>query len=425
MSIKKGNHNQGLTKQTSIFFYAFLAFLISDIARIQELYPILATIYFQKVIGLIAIGGLLFDPIVKINFIERVKTRQSKIIFFLLVLMVISIPLSIYPGNSFRFLTQHFWKIILVYVLILAYASSYEIINKVTWTYILAVGLLGVVYYASIGEGRIEITTTYDANDLAFVTVPAYAISFFKLFSLKGIKRLLVGCLCVLFLITVIKTQSRGGFIGLLAVTGIMLFQLRRLGFKYIMIGLFLCLIGGSIVLYKADSQFWNRMAAIWNYTDDYNYTQPTGRIEVWKRGVNIMMTHPILGVGVGNFYTAEGYSHMDIGGKWSSAHNSFLEIGAELGFPGLVCFCYIILSSLMGLRKLGSFKHKITFNNFVAFQFSLVSSWIGFIVIGFFLSNAYSSIFYFLTGLSCALTGLVWDDVSRVGTRSGSTGYR
>ncbi len=406
MTIKSADHSYASTRQTSIFFYAFLAFFISDITRVQELYPFLASLFFQKILGLISIAAILFDPMVKANLIDRVKTSPNKAIFFLFLWVIISMPLSIYPGNSFRFLTQYFSKTILIYVLIVTYGSSYQLLKRILWAYILAVGLLGVIYYASPGAGRIEITQTYDANDLAFVTVIAYAISFFKLFSLKGMKKLLVGVLCILFLITVIRTESRGGFLGLLAVTGIILMQLKRLGFRYMIIGLFLCLMGASIVFYYSGSEFWNRMSGIWYYKGDYNYTEASGRIAIWKRGVDIMITNPMFGVGLNNFYTAEGYSHINVGGKWSASHNSFLEIGAELGFPGLMCFCYIILSSLIGLKKLSMSDH------YTLVRYSVVSSWIGFIVMGFFLDQAYSLIFYFLVGVSCALRNLKPEDV-------------
>lgn len=155
MLVGRENNRYGLTRRTSIFFYAFLVFLMSDVARIQELYPILASLFFQKIVGLIAIGGMVFDPTVKISFLKRIKTSEARVIFFFCLVMIISIPLSIYPGNSFRFLTQYFWKIILVYILILAYSSSYKAIDKISWAYILAVGLLGVIYYAPAGSGEL------------------------------------------------------------------------------------------------------------------------------------------------------------------------------------------------------------------------------------------------------------------------------
>src|SRR2546426_7538451 len=37
------------------------------------------------------------------------------------------------------------------------------------------------------------------------------------------------------------------------------------------------------------------------------NFTEESGRIEVWRRGVGYMLQSPILGVGPDNFQTAEG----------------------------------------------------------------------------------------------------------------------
>ena len=70
------------------------------------------------------------------------------------------------------------------------------------------------------------------------------------------------------------------------------------------------------------------------------------GRIQIWQRGMGYMLDHPLLGVGAGNFPTAEGTISSIArntpswkGVRWSAAHNSFVEIGAELGVPGLILF--------------------------------------------------------------------------------------
>ena len=400
--IKSGIPDSSLTQRDNIFFYCFLASLASDVIKIQELYPLLTTLFFQKIIGFIALVGILVDPYARKIVRERMRTPQGKALLFLVFWIVVSIPLSIYPGNSFRFLTQSFWKVILIYVLTIAYAFNYERMSKIIWAYILATGLLASVYCSGVGtSGRFDLTVGYDVNDLAFVFVTAFGFIFYKLFSTKGLGRVLIGLLCVLLLFAIVKTQSRGGFLGLLAVGGVMLFQLRHLGSKYFVAGLVFCLMGGVLLSYMGDSQFWNRMSTITNYENDYNVTEPTGRVAVWKRGIGLMLANPLLGVGVNNFYTAEGLSHNEGGGKWSAAHNSFVEIGVDLGFPGLICFCYIILNSLKGVKKRNSLQNKRVFNNYILTQYSIVSSWIGFLVVGFFLSEGYSSVFNFLVGMS------------------------
>ena len=36
-----------------------------------------------------------------------------------------------------------------------------------------------------------------------------------------------------------------------------------------------------------------------------------------------------------------------------ASAHNSFLQVGSELGFPGFIAFCFIIVSTIANLKKI------------------------------------------------------------------------
>ena len=44
----------------------------------------------------------------------------------------------------------------------------------------------------------------------------------------------------------------------------------------------------------------------------------------------------------------------LGIGVRWSAAHNSFIQVGAELGIPGLVLFLGIIASAFGALRRSG-----------------------------------------------------------------------
>jgi len=78
---------------------------------------------------------------------------------------------------------------------------------------------------------------------------------------------------------------------------------------------------------------------------EDYNRTAEEGRVKIWKRGIGYMMLHPVFGVGAANFPVAEGTisplagrTEVGLGVKWGAAHDSFVQIGAELGIP--VCSC-------------------------------------------------------------------------------------
>src|SRR5258708_33328068 len=94
---------------------------------------------------------------------------------------------------------------------------------------------------------------------------------------------------------------------------------------------------------------------------DDYNHTSETGRMQIWSRGIGYMLANPLLGVGPNNFPAAEGTlsplaerQQYGIGVRWNAAHNSFVQIGAELGLPGLTLFVAVIASAFAALRRSG-----------------------------------------------------------------------
>ena len=93
----------------------------------------------------------------------------------------------------------------------------------------------------------------------------------------------------------------------------------------------------------------------------DYNRNDESGRMQIWQRGVGYMLRYPILGVGPGNFQTAEGTlspfaqrQQFGVGVRWNAAHNSFVQVGAELGLPGLILFVAIIATAFRALRRSG-----------------------------------------------------------------------
>jgi len=60
-----------------------------------------------------------------------------------------------------------------------------------------------------------------------------------------------------------------------------------------------------------------------------------------WQAAARMLADHPVLGVGLGGFrssYAAASHN-AEVDEQTPVAHNIYLEIGAELGLPGLACF--------------------------------------------------------------------------------------
>ena len=128
------------------------------------------------------------------------------------------------------------------------------------------------------------------------------------------------------------------------------------------------------------------------------------------------MLDHPVFGVGPANFGVAEGTlspfaerQQFGVGVRWNAPHNSFVQVGAELGVPGLVLFVGMIANAFVVLRRAGRGNGERGGPDQVPVQLAqaLTASLIGYVVGAFFLSLAYAELLYTLIALAVGVQKL------------------
>lgn len=391
-----------------MFFNLYLLSIFADMSAIQILFPFLAKVHFQKIVVVLAILGIFFQSTYFQHAKKGLFSKQGYILLFLVLCMLMSIPLSMWPGGSFRFITETFWKTLVLVVLTLAYTKSDDSLNKVIWAYILATGFMAIITIAAAGSGRMEINEDYDPNDTALQFLMALPFAFWWFKGAYGFRRMILAAICMIFLVGLIWTQSRGGFIGLVAVITVSMVQVKKFERKGFMKITFLVSVILMTLLYFGGDQYIDRISTMLNPSDDYNVSSVGGRIQLWQRGIEMMLNNPLLGVGVAQFTTGDGLLYDDIGSKWQTAHNSFIQIGAELGLPGLAAFVFLIWSSIRGIAKtVASHRSSEGDRSILIVPNALIGSWVSFVVCGSFLSSAYTTSFFFLLSLSIAFLTL------------------
>jgi len=140
-------------------------------------------------------------------------------------------------------------------------------------------------------------------------------------------------------------------------------------------------------------------------------------RLRYWKYGVEMAKDHPILGVGVGNWesyyrshYFVEGDSlnRFNANGelKIEVAHNSFIEVGSQMGFIGLAAFLAVLASVIQVnhrtravLRPLGARGRLLTLS-----ARALDDGIIAFCIAGFFMSVAFYPFVWFQLAMAIGL---------------------
>jgi len=175
------------------------------------------------------------------------------------------------------------------------------------------------------------------AGPLAILLPVALALLLFARRQLPWYYRSLAGVVALVIILVLVFTQSRGGLLAL-GTTLITLALLRwRRGWLLLIItaaaaALAFRYLGGSVV--------------IEHLTTDRTFSGVDGRLIVWSRALSIIRDFPFTGVGMGTFRpVAEAlYALYDPFGSLTHAHNLFLQIGVDLGFPGLVAWLAILM---------------------------------------------------------------------------------
>jgi O-antigen ligase len=142
-------------------------------------------------------------------------------------------------------------------------------------------------------------------------------------------------------------------------------------------------------------------------------------RFAAWRAGLRMVAGAPLTGIGVGNFqplvlqYSTPGQEVETI------AHNTYLEVAAEMGVPGLLLYLAIAWSSVGTLDRLRRRTQRdgapLVHQAAIALQAGVV----GFLVAGFFVSAEYQRLFWLAIFLTMVLGSLV----PREGPRSRSGG--
>lgn len=191
-----------------------------------------------------------------------------------------------------------------------------------------------------------------------------------------------IAVMLVLGLWSMVYTQSRGGQLVLATVMIIML--VRRFGWWSIVAGAAITL---PIVLLS-----WRSGADAESSTAE--------RAEILSEGLLMLKAHPIIGIGVAQF-ALENPMNM-------AAHNSYLLVATELGFPGFLVWWGLVwttvkVPALIALRPPPGLDPVV-----VRFAEALAASTVGLHIGIFFLSFVYKHIYFVWLGLSGALYGAV-----------------
>lgn len=389
-------------------------FIAFTAARLGDVFPFLQPFRVGLLTQAAALGALaLMLRGEMLRSMARSTTVRSVIV--IAALAVVTIPMGAWPTASLKYLTSVHYVILMLFVATIVTFSDRES-RRYTLIGVLATVTVAAAKPVLTGyTGRYEIGFTYDANVTASLFVMMIPWSAALLMTEKGRVRWLALLSIPLLLIGTIKTGSRGGMLGLIALAPF-LYGIappkRRAAF--------VAVVAVAAVIFGAvyGGQYTKRFTRVFSKAD-YNFEHVDGRIAIWKRGLSYVAAAPLTGVGINGFRYKELETKIRSfgAGKDSAAHNMYIEIAAELGILGFLAFLMASVGSIAAAKK----KRKEATARFVVsrnradaaeaiYAGAAIASLLSLMATGLFLSMAHSALVYFAWGAATgiALTGVI-----------------
>lgn len=265
----------------------------------------------------------------------------------------------------------------LFYVIARSVLTKWEHVVPSLWAMVL--GVMGVSLHAGYqlvfepeltlfgAEHEVRVFSTFGSpNPLAAYlefTVPLLLMALLVTWRYPGegsmslLGKAIFGMAVTSGMITLLFTQSRGGYLGtVLAVVVVWLWSPRSWRFAGVSI---VAVVVVVLSLTSLGQSTMGRFSSLFEdegpeapYSTDAAIQDAGGRAFLWGAARGMLRDHPWTGVGAGQFdehfrdYTTSWLHRMPLG----QAHNVWLQMGAQAGVPGIAAYAVWLAASIWGL---------------------------------------------------------------------------
>lgn len=324
-------------------FIAISVYLVFEYIKPEQNYPIFGILPFLRLSLMAAIVGLFVD--------KQSKLVSSPLNWLLLLFLAECIVSSVLAYNSARSFAKFdivaTW--VVVYFLITSIVNTERRLFLFLLVYFMAnfkMSQFGFFSWVNRGFGFASWGVTgagwfRNSGELGLQMSMFFAYTVCFIFFLKqywvGWKKWLMYFLPLTALSCVIASSSRGAMVGIVAV----LFYLSFFSRRKVRAWLVTCLVL-LLGYFMMPPEFLERFQ---NAGTD---ATSLSRIAYWEKARIMLSENPWFGVGYYNWgpYFTDHYFDPTLYWRVEEAHNTYLQMGAELGYLGLGIFCSMVLVS-------------------------------------------------------------------------------
>ena len=392
-------------------FWMICGYLFFEYVRPQSIYSSLSFLPWTQLCVLGALVGCFTD-----RSIKWVSNPVNKWMFVFCFFIIASIFFAVYPEISRpRFMDYFSWFII--YFLIINIVNNPQRYFIFLLIFLLATfkisfsmariwamrgfsftrwGLQGPPgFFENSGELAIQMLMFLPISYVFFLTVRA---------SLPKVGKFAILSMPITAAMTIIGASSRGSQIGLVF-QAYLLFLKGRLSFKSIVITVLLAVTAYSILPPEQKQRFANT-------GQDNTSVQ---RKLYWKHGVEMILEHPWLGVGLFNFppYYEANFPDDLLVSHAELPHNIFVQVGTDVGIVGLLAYLALLYH---GFRSAAQIRKKSIESGAPEFFLHMskglnVALW-GFIIAGQFVTVTYYPFMWINLAMTVSLLNVLLKDL-------------
>jgi O-antigen ligase len=396
------------SRRTTLAYRALVLFSLIYFFRPEDFIPGLNHVPLGKIAGGIALAALIFGVKRK----DRGKIPfEGKILLVLLVQMFLTIPTAYWRGGSFDTVVNKFSKGVIIALLVSLVITKMNELRKLLYIQAAAVALITIasllVHHTEDGRLMgIQKGILENPNDLAINIAINFPLCMAFMFAAKdGLRKVMWSLALIAMMYGVVATYSRSGMIAMMITALICLWEFGIKGRRFMLLAS--SVIFGVLALggLAASPKYLERMESlirrpaagslVQGSLESHGEGSLEARSQLLKESLSLMLHHPIFGVGPGNFPA--------ITREWRVAHNTYTELGAEAGFPALLLFLALLVTSMRRVRRVRKLPGYAQNADIRIWTSALWAAMAGYAAGAMFASTEYNLFPYFMVGYICA----------------------
>ena len=388
-----------------------LVYIVVVVGRIGDIVPAIHNFPLAKIIAALAVIVALQNRATLAPISIR-SLRPAKLTFLIMSLASVSILFSVLRHATLNVITGTVLSVCVGFVLTIKSARNWRSVRLLLIGCVLSALVLCFTVELTRFAGRAGDTRDLDPNDFAFVLNGLLPIAVSFAVVSRGFGRLLYAGLSSWIVLEILRTESRGGLLGLLCVVVLMIVLLP--GSRHgrlvaqpsktrVVLRIAAVIMAGILTWHVIPQSARARFETLRHPESGYNTNlkDRSGRFAIWSQTLPLALRRP-WGWGAGAFEAADGIYG---GGVYMAAHNMYLQALIELGALGLALFLAVLASSFSRLKREAFAQPEPLDPDGLerrTFARAMIASLSGLCISGFFLAELYQQVLWMLIVLSC-----------------------